>query len=106
MNQKLIGKIAVDSGCVIVGDPVYYFEDKPNYESELKSAYPGGWSKLCDNELNESFDIVRSATLKFSIPQINREGLGVIVKTNRGDGVYPVYLSTDVNGRQQIVIPI
>lgn len=62
----LLGRVAVDSGCVLVADPCYLLDEIPEFEdyhSTSLAAGPGAYA--------------------------------VMVRTFTGDGIYPAYLLRD-----------
>ena len=97
-----IGIVGVDAGVLMVGDPCYFFGPE---KTTAQEAYPGGWSEICDTVLNDKFDESepRAAQLNYAK---GHAGLGVIVGTTHGDGVYPVYLETDDKDRRRLVVEL
>lgn len=73
-SWERVGEIGVDAGIVMVGDPCYVnATDHP-----IKN-----WPKFCDSLVGDT-------------TQLNYRhgsaGLGVVVSSGYGDGVYPVYI--------------
>lgn len=76
-NWEQIGEIGVDAGLVMVGDPCYInSEDHPVKD----------WYKFCS-----ALD-GKTTQLNYSL---GHAGLGVVVQSGYGDGVYPVYVRRD-----------
>lgn len=91
-----IGEIGVDAGSVMVGDPCYFF----GKDCEATRAYPS-WKDVC-----ALFDYDKGCPpvqLKYAI---GHDGLGVIVRTTDGDGVFPVFLETKADGRRRLVVDL
>ena len=93
--KKYIGEIGVDAGCVMVGDPCYMHGE----DGELKKAYPT-WEKLCAAMPKRRDE---GGQLNYAL---GHKGLGVIVQTTHGDGVLPVFLETDENGRRKLIVEL
>ena len=69
-----VGEIGVDAGIVMVGDPCYINDvDHPVKD----------WSKFCSS--------LDSPATQLKYP-MGHTGLGVVVSSGYGDGVYPVYI--------------
>lgn len=80
MKKKLVkvGKIGVDAGLCWIGDPCYLLQG-----SRPKSI-GNDWDGFCDT-LPEDAPIMKSYDY-----DIGHEGLGCVVSTGYGDGVYDV----------------
>lgn len=84
--KKQIGHVGVDAGCIWIGDPCYILGDDASHRVET-------WHGFCD--------------LLFKNPDHDEngysnplgEGIGMVVQTAYGDGVYPVYANIDPDGR-------
>ena len=76
MTTKLIGHCGVDSGQILVIDPCYVYKDE--YGSG------GDYDECCQITLSED--------------KAGQTMLGVVTSTYSGDGVYPVYATTDEHG--------
>jgi hypothetical protein len=85
-----IGECGVDSGLVMVGDPCYFIGDDARIHAKCPT-----WRQAC----YEVFD--RGKPLAYDV-----YGLGVAVNTTYGDGVMPVYLVTDSDGRRRLVVEL
>lgn len=77
------GVVSVDAGLILLGDPCYWM-NKEDYEKEILSS--------------QSF-----AELEKQTRQIKHKkghiGRGVLVSSGYGDGVYPVYVKHNKEGR-------
>ena len=92
----LIGKIAVDSGQAMVGDPCYLdgwepWNDIDPFDHQAKAG-EYGYLGACGVTLKEGFGQLGAAD-------------AVVFSTGYGDGLYPVYAKLDREGRvAQVVI--
>jgi hypothetical protein len=89
-NRKLIGEIGVDAGLCWIGDPCYILHADPK-----PIAIGKDWDQFCailhdDNQY---------PTCKQFAYDMGHAGLGVVVSTGYGDGVYPVYAEFNNEGR-------
>ncbi len=76
-DWQYAGEVAVDAGLIMVGDPCYAAnKDHPIHD----------WGTFC-NLLSGP-----STQLKFAH---GGNGLGVVVPSGHGDGIYPVYIKRD-----------
>lgn len=80
LNPKLIGYVGVDSGSLIITDPLYLLYR--NVEE-----YPNSFGRSCE-EMEKIFPY--NEHYKSFNYDHGKEGAGVIVKTVWGDGTYPV----------------
>jgi hypothetical protein len=80
------GVCGVDSGMIWIGDPSYCVT--PDAEDHPAAT----WMEFCrqtdDMEAAKQFHFARG-----------HAGLGVCVRSGYGDGLYPVYVRRDANGR-------
>lgn len=85
-NLVEVGEIGVDAGFVMVGDPCYVTMDG----DEGKNHPVQNWPRFCKN-------------LREDVTQLNyrhgHAGLGVVVSSGYGDGMYPVYIQKNKEGR-------
>ena len=79
-----IGVIGVDAGLCFIGDPCYVLHTPP--PKAIGNSWDGFWRML---------DSSRTGQLNFDA---GHAGLGVIVRTGIGDGLYPVYATFDESG--------
>lgn len=93
---EIAGHITVDAGLIWVGDPCYIIvdEDEPR-PKELGS----NWGDFCNKIFNHSEGCVTS----FGHSNGNA-GMGLAISTLYGDGVYPVYVQRNQNGRVRCVL--
>jgi hypothetical protein len=90
-NQRLlVGTVSVDSGQVMIGDPCYLHDwDANDYSAEAVAtgSRDYDYASACAATLSP----LRAGELK--------NGLAVVTSTAWGDGLYPVYLTYDSDGR-------
>ncbi len=92
MSKKIIGNIGVDAGLCWIGDPCYVLPDDADQRYKVRD-----WSKFYTEMKGRRH---KSFSYKIaSEPSINREGLGVCVRTGYGDGEYPVEATFNKDGR-------
>lgn len=85
-NWEKVGVIGVDAGICWIGDPCYILHTEKSPKS-----IGADWADFCRklrDGMNTSFS-----------HDSGHEGLGVVVSTGFGDGVYPVYVEKDKYGR-------
>ncbi len=88
------GSFAVDSGQAMVGDPCYLDQWDTNSEDEfLPENHIGEYSYLgaCNQTINEAYGEIGN-------------GSAVVFSTGYGDGLYPVYVKTNDDGRVTMVV--
>lgn len=83
-----VGVIGVDAGLCWIGDPCYILGEDAN-EQPTKT-----WSEFCDALSRKE----KKGVAKWSY-KAGHEGLGVTVSTGYGDGVYPVFIRRNSDGR-------
>lgn len=86
---RKIGEIGVDAGLCWVGDPCYILHKT---KKELPTTLGKDWGGFCD-KLDHS-----GGYTQFNY-SAGHPGLGVVVSTGYGDGVYPVYIKYGNDGR-------
>ena len=90
ITRKPIGEIGVDAGLCWIGDPCYILHtDQP------PEAIGKNWDEFCDIMHEDR----RNPTCKQFTYDLGHPGLGVVVSTGYGDGLYPVYAEFDDEGR-------
>lgn len=82
---KRIGEIGVDAGLCWLGDPYYIL-----HTDRLPRAIGRDWG--------EFRDVIKDAATKQFDYDLGHPGLGVVVMTGYGDGVYPVFAEFDEHG--------
>lgn len=82
------GEIGVDAGLCWIGDPCYCVTPDGN-EHPAKT-----WDEFCDSLQKVEENGVAQWNYK-----MGHKGLGVSVSTGFGDGVYPVYVKRNSEGR-------
>ena len=101
MMKKQIGICGVDAGLLMVGDPCYFWPREPGGECAATESIPD-WGDACD-ALHGLPGKDTGMQLKFAM---GHAGLGVIVETTYGDGVYPVFLETTAKGRRRLIVEL
>jgi len=81
-----VGVIGVDAGLCWIGDPCYILHQKNTPKS-----IGNNWSEFCD--------LLPDHGIKQFNCDLGHAGLGVVVGTGWGDGVYPVFVRKDKYGR-------
>jgi hypothetical protein len=87
---NLIGEIGVDAGLCWIGDPSYILHTEHPPKATGKS-----WDEFC--EILRADD--QYPTCKQFCYDLGHAGLGIVVSTGYGDGVYPVYADFNDEGR-------
>lgn len=88
--RKLIGEIGVDAGLCWIGDPCYILHAYP-----APKAIGKDWDEFCDLlHDDDTYPTIRQFNYDLGHP-----GLGVVVSTGYGDGVYPVFAEFNDEGR-------
>jgi hypothetical protein len=99
----LIGKVAVDSGQIMLTDPCYALNDGKSERGfqeggsefahpDINDLYPYSYMGACGATLSED----SCGSMKFAL---GHEGAGVVVSTGYGDGLYPVFVTYNDEGR-------
>jgi hypothetical protein len=92
--KKKIGSITVDAGICWIGDPCYILHKDNPPKSIGKD-----WDDFVDILYDGRFDGVDGSKEFFHDGCDSGPGLGVVVQTGYGDGVYPVYAELNDKGR-------
>ncbi len=87
--RRQIGQIGIDAGLCWIGDPCYIL-----HADLLPKAVGKDWSHFCD-----LLDDGTYPTCKQLHYDLGHAGLGVVVSTGYGDGVYPVFAEFNAEGR-------
>lgn len=86
---ECIGEIGVDAGLCWIGDPCYILHKEKPPEAIGKS-----WDEFCDILRDGDYPVRKQFNYDLGHP-----GLGVLVSSGYGDGVYPVYAEFNDEGR-------
>jgi hypothetical protein len=115
MSKKHIGDVAVDSGQLMITDPCYIdrfnsqkndnFDDSlpegvdlnSHHNEEPLKNYPYTYGGACAASCNRDSAAVMTA------PNMNFPGIGACFATGYGDGMYPVYVEYNHEGRVERV---
>jgi hypothetical protein len=84
-----VGEVGVDAGLMWLGDPCYIMGNDASRKWDT-------WSDFCDNLRDKHWDYTGVTQYNFSRGHV---GLGVCVSTGYGDGVYPVEVKRNHEGR-------
>jgi hypothetical protein len=90
-----IGECSVDAGMLMIGDPCYFVG-----KDAIINEKCADWKQACKEVFcveGEEFDRDKPYDVY---------GLGVAISTTYGDGCYPVYLKTDINGRRRVIVEL
>ena len=96
-DWQKVGDVWVDSGTIAVGDPCY--TAGPDATTPVKS-----WDDFLAKTWPMTFggakgtDAERNAEM-FVANVMGEAGVGVVVSSGYGDGVYPVYIRKNAEGR-------
>ncbi len=89
-SGKHIGDIGIDAGLCWIGDPSYILHTK-----QPPKAIGRDWGEFCDL-LHQGGQYPTCKQLHYDL---GHAGLGVVVSTGYGDGVYPVFAACNAEGR-------
>jgi len=84
MTKEKVGVVGVDAGIVWLGDPCYIMHKK-----KLPKTVGKDWEEFC-NILGGEYPVRKQFNYELGHP-----GLGVVVGSGIGDGVYPVYADVE-----------
>lgn len=87
-NQRVqVGTVGVDAGLIWVGDPCYVLGEDASHGVKK-------WSEFCDIlDKNGYFD----SSVRFTEPL--GSDVGLAIESGYGDGVYPVFVTYNFEGR-------
>ena len=85
MKKKVIGKVAVDSGSILISDPSYINDEFSIEGDDIYDIYP-------------DLDRYRQISTK-EAKHIMKIPIAVTLQTGYGDGVYPVTAHYNKDGR-------
>jgi hypothetical protein len=84
-----VGVIGVDAGLCWIGDPCYILHKSEKEKPEaIGTDWPDFVNRLYGNNLCGESSCVVGKQMKYDL---GHSGLGVVVSTGYGDGLYPVY---------------
>ena len=91
VKWEKVGEIGVDAGICWIGDPSYVVAKDSGHVFS-------SWSEFCAKlDMLGHHTTTRGAT---AFPyRDGRPGLGIVVSTRAGDGLYEVFVEHDANGR-------
>lgn len=88
--RRHIGEIGVDAGLCWIGDPCYVL-----HAERPPTTIGRNWEEFCDL-LNKGGQYPACKQFHY---ELGHPGLGVVVSTGYGDGVYPVFAEFNREGR-------
>lgn len=88
--SRQIGEVGVDAGLCWIGDPSYIL-----HQESPPQAIGTSWEEFCDI-LHADRQYPTCKQLHYDL---GHPGLGVVVSTGYGDGVYPVFAEFNGEGR-------
>jgi hypothetical protein len=88
--RKFIGEIGIDAGLCWIGDPSYILHTERPPKAIGKS-----WDEFCDILHRDK----RYPTFMQFPYDLGHRGLGIVVSTGYGDGLYPVFAEFNDEGR-------
>ncbi len=94
-NWEEVGVIGVDAGLCWLGDPCYIMGQDAS-EHPVKT-----WDEFCNKlwkKEEETENTEKRGTVQWDY-KLGHAGLGVTVQTGWGDGLYPVYIRRNREGR-------
>lgn len=93
-----VGYAGVDSGCLMVADPAYFFREREGARAKSKAekAYPGGWEEV-------SGTVTRKRGGPVQLHTARGGDLGAVAETG-GDGSFPVYVERGKDGAPRRII--
>ena len=85
----MVGRICVDAGIVMVGDPGYHLH---HTQTELQTdGFSSDWDGFCDS-------LADSAAVPIGAAGRNGHALALVIGNFGGDGIFPVYIKRDAAG--------
>jgi len=94
MARVKIGKIGVDAGMLMVGDPCYFVGKDASINDVCES-----WNQACG-------DIFCAPGIVGQDTPMDVYGLGLAISTTNGDGTYNVYLETSKTGKRRLIVDL
>ncbi len=83
LHWQQVGKVNVDSGTIMIGDPGYYIH--PDHKKEFHQEFGKSWAEFC-----EKYDTTKPVNIG--------EGTAVVTGAFGGDGEFPVSVLMDQDG--------
>ena len=86
-RKELVGRFSVDTGMVLIGDPVNWLFTTPR-------AVGGSWEKFCE----KLRDAGQPDSLEVPFEKNPTGNAGILISGFGGDGTFPVYIERDESG--------
>ena len=96
-DWKKVGKVSVDAGILWLGDPCYIMHPWNGIPKDVGKSWDEFVEILSEKEKKSKAKDVETG-LQFNHDG-GYEGLGVVVSTGYGDGIYDVFVKNDDDGR-------
>jgi len=95
-GQEVVGTVAVDAGCIWIGDPCYTMTTDGTYCQDSKDKQLD-WSGFCSLMFDEDGKMLNEVA--DHVQQPLGDSIGLVVGSGYGDGQYPVTVTRDSNNR-------
>lgn len=96
-QKKQVGVIGVDAGICWIGDPCYILHNEDGLPKEVGK----NWREFVDILYTKSRTNIEAHQFNYDL---GHAGLGVVVSTGYGDGVYPVFIETEDNRVKRVSV--
>lgn len=95
-NWEEVGEVWVDSGSIMVGDPCYtHGQDASHAVEDWDDFLARTWPKV----FGKKGEIDHTAKMDDVTYALSEKGIGVVVSSGFGDGVYPVFVKYSNEGQ-------
>ena len=95
-GEEIVGYVAVDSGCIHIGDPCYTMTTDGSY-CKGKDDKKLNWSGFCSLMFDEDGNTLNEVSK--GVQECLGESIGLVVSSGYGDGEYPVTVTREHSGR-------
>tara|TARA_R110002020_G_scaffold15801_5_gene56391 strand:- start:1851 stop:2219 length:369 start_codon:yes stop_codon:yes gene_type:complete len=86
-GEEIVGLVAVDSGCIHIGDPCYTMTTDGTYCQDSKDKQLD-WSGFCSLMFDEDGNTLNEVSK--GVQECLGDSIGLVVSSGYGDGEYPV----------------
>lgn len=95
-SWEKVGEVWVDSGSVMVGDPCYtHGQDASHAVADWNEFLSRTWPKV----FGKNGEINHKVGMKDVTYALSEKGIGMVVSSGFGDGVYPVFVKYSDEGQ-------